>query len=87
MDCGPPGSSVHGDFPGKNAGVGCLDLLQGTFLTQGLNPRLLRLSYGFFTTSTTWEATPCRKKKVTVIYLHFVKDEFGEIKRLLTLHP
>ena len=23
MDCSPPGSSVHGDSPGKNAGVGC----------------------------------------------------------------
>ena len=24
MDCSPPGSSVHGDFPGKNTGLGCL---------------------------------------------------------------
>ena len=31
------------DFPGKNAGVGCHFLLQGIFLTQGLNPHLLRL--------------------------------------------
>ena len=23
MDCSPPGSSVHGDSPGKNTGVGC----------------------------------------------------------------
>ena len=23
MDCSPPGSSVHGDSPGKNPGVGC----------------------------------------------------------------
>ena len=22
VDCSPPGSSVHGDFPGKNTGVG-----------------------------------------------------------------
>ena len=29
------------DFPGKNTGVGCQFLLQGIFLTQGLNPRLL----------------------------------------------
>ena len=29
MDCSPVGSSVHGDSPGKNTGVGChaLDLL------------------------------------------------------------
>ena len=41
MDCSPPGSSVHGDFPGKSTGVGCHALLQGIFLTQGLNPGLL----------------------------------------------
>ena len=28
MDCSPPGSSVHGDSPGKNTGVGCHALLQ-----------------------------------------------------------
>ena len=27
-DCSPPGSSVHGDSPGKNTGVGCHALLQ-----------------------------------------------------------
>ena len=36
-----PGSSVHGDSPGKNTRVGCLFLLQGIFPTQGLNPGLL----------------------------------------------
>ena len=41
MDCSPPGSSVHGDSPGKKTGVGCHALLQGIFLTQGLNPCLL----------------------------------------------
>ena len=30
-------------FPSKNTGVGCHFLLQGIFLTQGSNPRLLRL--------------------------------------------
>ena len=29
------------DFPGKNTGVGCHFLLQGIFLTQGLNQHLL----------------------------------------------
>ena len=37
-DCSPPGSSVHGDFPGKNTGAGCHALLQGIFLTKGSNP-------------------------------------------------
>ena len=33
LKCSPPGSSVHGDSPGQNAGVGCCALLQGIFLT------------------------------------------------------
>ena len=41
MECSLSGSSVHGDSPGKNSGMGCHDLLQGTFLTQGSNPGLL----------------------------------------------
>ena len=40
MNCNPPGSSVHGDSPGKNTGVGCHALLQGIFPTQGSNPGL-----------------------------------------------
>ena len=40
MDCSPPGSSVHGDSPGKNTGVGYHALLQGIFPTQGSNPGL-----------------------------------------------
>ena len=35
------GSSVHGDSPAKDAGVGCHVLLQGIFPTQGSNPGLL----------------------------------------------
>ena len=42
MDCSLPGSSVHGDFPGKNTRVGCHCFLQGIFLTQGLNLGLPR---------------------------------------------
>ena len=41
MNCSPPGSSVHGDSPGKNIGEGCYALLQGIFQTQGsTNPCL-----------------------------------------------
>ena len=40
MDCSPPGSSVHGDSPGKNTGGRCHALLQGIFPTQGSNPGL-----------------------------------------------
>ena len=37
------GSSIHGDSPGKNTGVGCHALLQGIFPTQGSNPGSLAL--------------------------------------------
>ena len=38
-DCSPPGSSIHGNFPGKNTGVGCHALLQEIFPTQGPESR------------------------------------------------
>ena len=41
MDCSPPGSSAHGDSPGKNTEVSCHALLQEIFPTQELNPGLL----------------------------------------------
>ena len=40
MSCSPPGSYVHGDFPGKNTGASCHSLLQRVIPTQGLNPGL-----------------------------------------------
>ena len=41
VDCSLPGSSVHGDSPGKNTVVGCHVFLQGIFPTQRSNPGLL----------------------------------------------
>ena len=37
VDCSPPGSSVHGDSPGKNTEEDCHAFLQGIFPTQGSN--------------------------------------------------
>ena len=37
MDCSPSSSSVHGDSPGEDTGVGCHSLLQGIFPTQRWN--------------------------------------------------
>ena len=51
MDYSLPGSSVRGIIPGKNTGVGCRFLLQGTFLTQGIfptsNPHFLHCQVDF----------------------------------------
>ena len=62
MDCSLPSSYVHGVPQEKNTGVGCYALLQGIFLTQGLNPYLLCLLHwqeGSLPTSITWEAHVC----------------------------
>ena len=57
-----PGSSVHGDSPGKNTGVGFPALLPGICPPQGQNWSLLSpaLAGRFFITSTTWEAPMSR---------------------------
>ena len=48
------------DSPGNNIRVGSRFLLQGIFLTQGLNPRRLSVLHSlagrFFITDSTWEA-------------------------------
>ena len=38
MDCSPSGSSVHGDSPGKNTGVGCHVLSPGELPDPGIEP-------------------------------------------------
>ena len=40
IECSMPDSSVHGDSPGKNTGVGCHAILHGIFPTQGSYPGL-----------------------------------------------
>ena len=45
VGCSPPGSSVHGDSPGKNTGVSLHALLQEIFPTQGLSPHLSHLQW------------------------------------------
>ena len=55
MDCNLPGSSVHGDSPGKNTGVGC-----HAFLRESSQPRDRNqgscIAGRFFTSWTTKEA-------------------------------
>ena len=55
MDCSPPGSSAHGNSPGKNTGVGSHSFLQGIWLTQGLSSGLLHCGQ-IFTFWATREA-------------------------------
>ena len=58
VDCSPPGSSVHGDSPGKNTGVGCWALLHA-LPDPGIeptSPKSPAFTGRFFTTSVPWEA-------------------------------
>ena len=55
-----PGSFVHGDSPGKKAGMGCHALLQGIFPTHGSNPSLLCLLHW---QAGSWPLVPPGKPK------------------------
>ena len=55
IDCSPPGSSVHGNSPGKNTGMGGHSLLQGIFSTQRSNPGLLHCRWILYHLSH-WES-------------------------------
>ena len=79
VDCSPPGSSVHGIFPGKNTGIGCHFLLQGIFLTQGSKPCLLHwqadsLPLSHLGSPTAAHSTlsngHCLKQKFFSVFLH-----------------
>ena len=58
------------DFPGRNTGVGCHSLLQGIFLTQGLNPGLLHCRWTFYHLSHT-SNTICTRSVIFNIKLFF----------------
>ena len=66
VDSSPPGSSVLGDSPGKNTGMGGHALLQGIFPTQGSIPGLPHCRqfffFFFFTDRATREANVYRVK-------------------------
>ena len=67
MNGGLPGFSLHG----KNTTAGCHSLLQGIFLTQGLNsgPPYCRQIFFF----TNWATREAQRVK----YIHWRKDSFS----------
>ena len=88
MDCCPPGSSVHGDSPGKNTGVGGHALLQGIFPAQGSNsglPHCRQILYhlspqGSSVIYSFWCIGKCRHfqnfPSKLILYLHRNASEF-----------
>ena len=57
VDCSPPGSSAHGDFPGKYTGLGCHALLQGMFPQPRDQTLVSHISGRFFTIWATREVS------------------------------
>ena len=71
MDCSPPGSSCPWAFSGKNPGVVCHFLLQGIFLTQGLNPGLLHCRQTLYCVRAATAFCSCSLDRGSVTKLHF----------------
>ena len=78
IDCSPPGFSVHGDSPGKNAGGGCSFLLQGIFPTQGLNPGLPHCRRILYCLSHQWSPIFCWPQvNHLAVYIFQVRLQMG----------
>ena len=65
MDCSLPGSSVHGDSPGKNTGVGCMPSSRGSSQPRDWT-QVFRTAGGFF---TVWATREAYADVVLVLYL------------------
>ena len=77
MDCSPPGSSVHGDSPGRKTGVGFHALLQGIFPTQRSYSSLLHCSWILYHLShqgSPWEISHTRNSPLLALGQ---KDSYG----------
>ena len=69
IDSSPPGSSVHGDSPGKNTGVGCLFFILGIFPIQGPNLSLLRCRQILYHWAI--REAPLHSKSIPYLFKHF----------------
>ena len=68
MDCTPPGSSVCGDSPSKNTGVGCHALLQGIFSTLRWNLGLLHWQADSLQVELPGKPVSCITTLLTLLY-------------------
>ena len=71
MDCSPPGASVHGILQVR--------ILQGSFLTQGLNPRLLNCQ------AASLPLAPPGKLYQVALLLLFPYEEMWGIEKVINL--
>ena len=90
MDDCLPGSSVHGDSPGKNTGVGCHALLQRIFPTQGSNPGLPHCKKILYHLSQLYSKLKKKKIKTYIpgkkLWFHSFNQPAFIMQLLYTLH-
>ena len=90
-DCSLPGSSVHGDFSGKNTGVGCHALLRGESSHPRDQTQVSRSAGGLFTFWATREAQEqveqVGRRKLTLAAAHLVDMRPSSCQWSSTLWP
>ena len=85
MDCGPPGSSVHGDSPGKNTGMGCHAFL--LFPIQGSNLGLPPCRWILYHLRKPWWRTRW-KRQMKLFALHRKEkrpESLGNLAKVMQL--
>ena len=73
----PPGSSVHGDSPGKNTGVGFHALLQGNLPNPGLNAGLLHCRWILYQLRYQENPVSILNAHKTLLWAYYRKEEYG----------
>ena len=81
MNCSLPGSSVYGDSPYKNTGMGCHVFLQGIFPTQESNPGLPHWRQILYHLSH--QGSPCWSLACKILSMTLLAWEMSEIVQWL----
>ena len=68
--CSPPGSSLHGDSPGRNAGVGCYAPPQGDLPKPVIKPRSPTLQVGSLPSELPGKPQDCLLMLYSVKFLN-----------------
>ena len=79
-----PGSSVHGDSPGKNTDVGCHALLQGICPIQGLNPGLLHWRQILYHLSHQEKPENIRVGSLYLFQGNFLTQEYNQVSYIVS---
>ena len=92
MDCSPPSSSVHQDFPGKKMAVGCHFLLQGNLPDPGPEPlapsESLTLQAGrLFTAETPGVCVCIYFSQISFIIFIYLIKVLGYLRQISSLFP